>query len=371
MKLIKQKIFIVIFLTLLIFPAIIQISGIKMVNDNTNKNKEVDTFPILDFPHVGRFRVDFDKYYKNNFGGINLLVKKYNQFKYYVLRTSPLPKSVIIGKDGWLFLGNSYSNVIDETIGYSTFSGNDLDTLLSIIKEREQWLSERNINYYLCIAPNKHSVYYKKTPNYIKYKPDETKLNILKSYLHNNNFELIDLKDNFHQHIDSIRLFHKTNTHWNEFGAFLGYQVLLNKIKLDFPEINILTINDFNIDTIISKKEDLTNMIKIEILENKIRLNLKYKQKSFKIESELKVPENYFRKPNNYEQRYKSSNKLKVLIFRDSFSSAMIKYISESFGECVFIWHHDFNKELIEREKPDIVIHEIVERSIEVLMKKN
>lgn len=78
--------------------------------------------------------------------------------------------------------------------------------------------------------------------------------------------------------------------------------------------------------------------------------------------------ENYFRKNDDYEKRYKSSvNNLKALIFRDSFSDAMIKFLKHSFGETVFIWHYTLDKELIEKEKPDIVIQIIVERNIEQL----
>ena len=79
----------------------------------------------------------------------------------------------------------------------------------------------------------------------------------------------------------------------------------------------------------------------------------------------LMVPGNYTRKPTDYEQRYTSeANDLKILMFGDSFSTSLIKFLKESFGESVFIWHYRFNKQLIIDEKPDIVINEIVERNL-------
>lgn len=62
--------------------------------------------------------------------------------------------------------------------------------------------------------------------------------------------------------------------------------------------------------------------------------------------------------------RNPSTNNLKVLIFRDSFTSGILPYLKESFGEILFIWDYKLNKELIEQEKPDILIHIIVERNI-------
>ena len=57
----------------------------------------------------------------------------------------------------------------------------------------------------------------------------------------------------------------------------------------------------------------------------------------------------------------------KVLVFRDSFSWPLIPLVSESFQSTVFVWTHEFIPELIEREKPDIVVFECVERYINEL----
>ena len=34
-------------------------------------------------------------------------------------------------------------------------------------------------------------------------------------------------------------VFFKTDHHWTDWGAFAGYQVLMNEIKKDFPYVNI------------------------------------------------------------------------------------------------------------------------------------
>lgn len=353
------------FSLILIFPHFFLLTDKDIQAD---ENKEKVEFPKFNFPHIGRFRVDFDKYYKENFSGKNFFVTTFNYFQYFILKSSPLPKSVIIGKSGWLFLGNSYSDVIYEHLGLSQFFKNELDTIWGNIENRNEWCKQQDIKYYICIAPNKHTIYEEFLPLYYK-NQNKTKLEQLKEYLKEKQFELIDLKDYFYK-FDTLQLFHKTNTHWNDIGAFLGYKRLINSIQKDFNDLEEFDLSDFKIDTVIKYREDLTEMIKINIKEEHIKLTPKTQYQAIELEKKLVVPENYFRASDNYEYRYKGIGKLKVLVFRDSFSTSMIQFLKEYFGESIYIWHHDFNKEIIEQEKPDIVITEIIERDIDVLIKK-
>jgi len=319
------------------------------------------------FPHIERFTVDFDKFHEKKFGGKNELIELHNYIQHSLLKSSPLPNSVVLGKDEWLFLGNKYNNVLYKNIGLETFSSNDLETIWGNIQQRKEYLNHREIKYYLCTAPNKRTVYNDYLPSHFQNK-GTTQLEQLKIYLEAKEFELIDLKDNFNQY-DSLRLFHKTNTHWNALGAFLGYKRLISSIQADFVNLQSFELNDFKIDTLIRQREDLTKIIKTDLEEEHIVLQPIEKFQSIVLEKKLAVPMDYYGPHKNYENRYKGIGNLKVLVFRDSFSTEMIQFMKEYFGEIVFIWHHDFNKEIIENEKPDIVIHEIIERDIDKLKK--
>jgi hypothetical protein len=61
----------------------------------------------------------------------------------------------------------------------------------------------------------------------------------------------------------------------------------------------------------------------------------------------------------------------KALVFRDSFSWQLIPFLSESFRSVVYVWTFDFLPELIEREQPDVVILECVERYLNALLLDN
>jgi hypothetical protein len=49
-------------------------------------------------------------------------------------------------------------------------------------------------------------------------------------------------------------------------------------------------------------------------------------------------------------------------MLRDSFTSHLAPFVSEHFRRAVYLWQRSFDYEVIEREKPDVVIEEFGER---------
>ena len=371
----SKKVFILIvtliFITPSLFNYIIDV-------DETNENRNLKSRPEFSFNNIENsgnairatyhevinYKDEYDKYYTSNFSLKKRLFKPYYFIQNNILHKNPLPEKVVNGKNGWMFLGDSYSNVILESRGLLKYNKKQVNLICENVLSAANYLKENDIIYYLALAPNKHTIYGDKLFN-TNYN-GETKKTQVHNALSNYNLKLIDLGNGF----DEIeeQLFFKTNTHWNDLGAYYGYKNLMKGIKREFKNIKSVSLNEVDIETKIHWKEDLTNMLYIRVKEIGEHFTIK-NPKSQKIKSRLTIPYNYKRKPETYEHRYKSNaNDLKVLIFRDSFSSAMEKYLAESFGEIVFIWSSIIDKDLIQEEKPDIVIHEIIERNIDVLL---
>ena len=55
----------------------------------------------------------------------------------------------------------------------------------------------------------------------------------------------------------------------------------------------------------------------------------------------------------------------KAVIFRDSFMSAMVPFLSEHFSRAVYMWQNDVDRDLVLRERPTLVILEIVGRRLQ------
>ena len=54
----------------------------------------------------------------------------------------------------------------------------------------------------------------------------------------------------------------------------------------------------------------------------------------------------------------------RAVIFRDSFASRLVPFLSEHFSRAVYLWQNDFDADIVEKEHADVVIQEIVGRHL-------
>jgi alginate O-acetyltransferase complex protein AlgJ len=75
----------------------------------------------------------------------------------------------------------------------------------------------------------------------------------------------------------------------------------------------------------------------------------------------ISLPTNPYPAETVYIQNADSNNHLRALVFRDSFTTSMIQFISPHFNEVLYIWT-PFDQGIVDRYKPDVVIECFVER---------
>lgn len=356
-----NKALIMLFLLILITPTVVQITGIEGKTANSENRKKA-SFPKINYKNPILFLSQFKSYYKDNFGLRHYMSDAYIKFKTQVLYESPIPSKVVFGKGNFLFLGKSFSNPINESFGISMFTNNELLQIKTTIINRKKWLKNHNIKLYIAVAPNKHSIYKEQLPyNFSELKSrKEQVIEYVKKEL---NFNIIDLGLQFRSKKQENRLYRKFDSHWNDLGAFYAYETLMDEVIKDFP-IKKLDIYSYKIDSI-KTKGGISKMLNSLDKENQIILKPLFKSQVV----DLEIPK-YYDNPKIYESRHKNpAKKFKILLFRDSFASALKPFINETFGECTYIWSHKFDKELILKEKPDIVIIEYIERYLERIKK--
>ena len=54
----------------------------------------------------------------------------------------------------------------------------------------------------------------------------------------------------------------------------------------------------------------------------------------------------------------------RAVMFRDSFATSLIPFLVDHFQRITFSWQYTFDRELVEKEHPDVVIQEMVERTL-------
>ena len=56
------------------------------------------------------------------------------------------------------------------------------------------------------------------------------------------------------------------------------------------------------------------------------------------------------------------------MVFNDSFIGGLRYLLNETFYESLFVWNFIYDYELIENERPNILLHEVCERDIDLFV---
>ena len=299
-----------------------------------------------------KIKHDIRNYYSEKFLFNSPFVNQYLKFKTDVLQENPIPFNVIKGQTGWYFLGNNYYNTLNDAFGNDSFSTNELTTIKNNLLSINSYLKSKHIAFYVVVVPNKNSIYKEHLPYKLKQK--STKLITLQHQLGNTDISFINLTEHLKSAKSQQQLYYKTDSHWNTFGAFIGYEKMMDHFQNKFSvEANI--ISDYKIETDFEIYGDLTRLLKINIPENSIYVK--------KINDNLS--EDYTKPILRYSN---GINDIKLLMFRDSFANNLIPFLNDTFGETLYLKDYTINENLIEKEKPNIIILQIAERKLRTLL---
>ena len=348
------------FLSVVWLPLIDTLFSIEPEFEKTEKRKLAD-LPQFSISKLFDFNEKMNEYYDDNFGFRDTLIKANNFLKAKVLSVSANNK-VLIGKEGWLFFAKGEENIdaVEYYRGIRTFSEGDLINWKNKLEERHRILAEKGIVYIFFVAPNKHTIYPEYLPDYLTRDNQETMLDKFLSYMKNNSsLKVIDLKAPLLKEKKHHLLYYKADTHWNQYGAFIASQEINKELIKHFPDIVQMKKEDFKISYRDRHRGDLSNMLSLNHLftEKMVIFSPKnmYKAKGDRIVGDIEQNRMIIRETNN-------SKLPRALFLRDSFGVAMIPFLSESFERIKYLKARNLNIEYILRDKPDVVIEEMVER---------
>ncbi|MBE6896015.1 MAG: hypothetical protein E7477_02835 [Ruminococcaceae bacterium] len=287
-------------------------------------------------------------------------------------------QNVYVGHDGWMFYGGTIKDYTEEC----TYSDNRLNFLSKKLIERLNFCEENGIKLYFVVTPNKNSVY----PEYMATEgvemAENRTLDVILNYLsENTELNVIDCRDGLfaakEQYPDE-NLYYKLDTHWNNHGGFAAYTQIMDVISKDFPNAVTYTRDDYQIDYFDSYMKDeayylgwydtITEQGPVYTLKNRLTATMTYRKDSGPYGEFIHayIHENGYRDKTDYctFENPNVADAPSVYVIRDSFGIALVPFITDSFSEATFNWTLGFNKDDILNKKPDIVIMQVVERSL-------
>ncbi len=305
-----------------------------------------------------------------------------NYYAYRTLHRSFMPHKVVVGKDGYLFLGNKYASVIDKIQGTFLYTHNEVERWVTGLLNIQKWFMDRNIPFAFVIAPNKSSVYPEELPTRITYNERKTITDVIVKTAKEKGIFMLDLRPILRAHKDEGLLYFKTDTHWNNKGASVAFDETIRFVNEKYGLK--LRIPDYRLRETREGSGDLAVFLKIKkILSPHHELNFAYdfnqsisvchglidaKDRSLhKCETANNPILNVFVE-DQYMINNNAENPEKLLFIGDSFSVANSKPYNATFGT-LWKFHHSrlYGKKLadfVKKNQPDIAIYQIVERDL-------
>jgi hypothetical protein len=321
----------------------------------SNEKRQMAPFPQLKPGMSGlkEYIAGLEACFNDHFGFRKRLIHWHNNWKYHLFRDQ-IGTEVIIGRDDWLFYTDG--DMVEHYRGARQFTPQDLLDWQRLLEHRRNWLAQHGIKYLFIVAPDKQSVYPEQLPTWLtKVRPD-TKLDQFLAYMRaHSTVDVLNLRPALRDARRIAPTYFKTDTHWNLFGGFVACQEIVKDLSKLQPELQPPSLESFELENKLTSGGDLANLLGLdnsEITEDNTILMVQKTNLP-----PLEISTNTTKNPKARES---------VIIFHDSFGNAIKPFLGSSFGKVVYMGQQELDAGLIEREKPNIVISEIVEREFNV-----
>lgn len=366
LKSLSSNLYIIAFLVILILPTFVNFFNLENITELEEK-RELATKPPLVL--TKEYPQKFESYFNDHFGLRQRIIGFSNKTKLNIFNASPKPELVQLGKNGFLFYNMKDDHIFDSYSNTNIYSQSQLDTAYKMHLSLKKKLDSLNIKYVMGYWPNKHTVYPEYLPFVMKrqIQSDTSLAEQVVKYFNKREISFIDVSKDMTMAKRKNQLYRKFDTHWNKYGAYEAYSSFCRQT---FPELGLtsFSLNDFEINYSNSRKGDLTNLLGVDSISNydEKKPEFVFKGNSFReIKSEGLPAQTTLTTLNE-----NCGNQTVVLVFRDSYTTAFVQFLSLHYYKVIYIWNISPDMKTIQIAEPNIVIAVSVERYLPALLEK-
>jgi hypothetical protein len=317
-------------------------------------------------------RSELSGYVRDHFGLRHTFVRWHNRFKLWAFGKSPVPR-VIVGRDGWLFRGEH--SVLDDYRPMNALPDYLVERWRRPIHELRELLDERGIPLLVVVAPSKQTIYPEFLPDGVRSFEQSPRVDqMLEQLSRPAPLAVADLRSVVREAKRRHRTFDRTDTHWNELGAYAGYVAIVEKLSAWLPQLEPRPLSDFRIDRVDEPGGDLARMLTMGDIFREESLSLVPLSPRRSSVVELERP--FETPPTKGDTSFiqDGPDLPRAVIFHDSFANRLIPLLAEHFSrlDCRHLrsrrggrWDLAEDLEVIDAARPDVVIWEIAERAFQ------
>jgi alginate O-acetyltransferase complex protein AlgJ len=372
-----ERLVIVVFLFVLALPPIGTALGVARATADL-ENRTLASFPHLDGTWTAwrNFPDAFTAYFADSFAFRPMLVHWQAVTRLKLFDVSP-SRAVIKGRDGWWFYADD--GAMDDYAKAPPFTADELEQWRRTLQDTTDWLRARGIAYLFVIAPDKHQIYPEYMPATIRRALPSRTDQLIAHLAAHSTVPVLDLRPALLQRKPIERLYHRTDTHWNDRGAYVAYTAIMSSLAPlvsltsstgALPALRFAPRDAFDAGDVRQDGLDLARTMGLsEVLAEDDLVLAPRRPRAATIVEPLK-PE-----PHGIEARLVTelpdASKPRAIVFRDSFGSGLIPFLSEHFRRAVYLWQNNLDPKVIAAEHPDVVIQELVGRRFSTLTPYN
>ncbi|MHC1726868.1 MAG: hypothetical protein AB9866_12825 [Syntrophobacteraceae bacterium] len=284
-----------------------------------------------------------EAYVDDHFGFRTDLIRWNTLMRVHLFGVAPA-SSVIVGKDSWLFYCSEAledGNSINDYMGTIPLSLAELEELRLRLEENERKFSQKGIRYIVAIAPNKNTIYAEYLPETIRKRNARTRLDQFLDHMKSSSkLQILDLGKSLREEKKLLPVYWATDSHWNSFGAYVGYREIMNRTSESFPRANAIPIAGKVAVEWRANGGDLAQILFIQDV----------------------WPEKY-NTVVDLKRDFRPSQHQKLLFRHDSFGDGLYPYLTKHFKRIINVAPFaPFRFEEIYRERPELVLHLFTER---------
>jgi alginate O-acetyltransferase complex protein AlgJ len=357
-----QRSLVILFVIVIALPLAGNLAGVDG-GDSGAENRQLAALPHWDgtVASAVAYPDALSRWFEDHFAFRDALVRWYGESRLVILGVSP--SSVVIkGDDGWLYYADDggvedYANATLLTIG-------EVAAWHEAIVRARDWLQHRHVGYVFTIAPDKPVIYPEHMPATIRKVHPISRTDQVYATLSGTGVATVDVRPALLEGKKNERLYYLTDTHWNQRGALLAYQRIIEAVRQQVPATPpAWTRDDFEPAEREIPGKDLAGMLGLKrvLHETDLALVPRRARRARVVDPPGAEPSDEL---GQIITEVPDSTLPRAVIFRDSFGSNLAPFLSEHFSRAVYLWQNDFDANVVVAEHPDVVIEEIAGRHL-------
>lgn len=340
--------FIAVFFVVCALPAVLM----PVLSASTSAEKRTLSDPpqlFKDGAVNSEFGTEAETWLSEHFAGRSQLVTLHARLEQALFATSA-ESQVILGREGWLF----YEPTLDDYLGVEPYSARELYALAAVERLMQQYVEANGGRYAATVAPNKNSIYGEYMPYFTHSARGQSGLAALPAAMQAQGVNYVDLYGLLTAAKGQVQLYHKRDTHWNNYGARLAYNALLEAVDQPHDAFDDAA---YTVEKTWEGDLDVLLLPAGGVPDDQMTYNIPFAQLfTYRGSANVELARVLTR----------GTGSGSLLMYRDSFGNALLPFVATAFQDATFLRANPFD--LTRMEPGQTVLTEIVERNLRELL---